>query len=1181
MDVEEERWEEGGVCGKPLCARHTPTQHKATRSVSDTTIRGGTHFVLGSTARRPPLPVTLHLAATQARAAAQRATAAAAAAATRAGPCAVRTLVTRSAAASSWWHSNKGALSRAPAASALSAWDHRVRCTRPPSRMLSNLRIIHPPSSDNPTNLPVLILSVDASRYVFNAPEGTSRAFAQRGAKGIARAYSNIFVPRVGVEECGGLFGMIMMRADGGCKQMTLHGPPVLTHYLTTARPYARRDGIRVEVNEAHAGHDASQRAKGKGKPADVLFQDGNIAVSAVAVWPRGYAAPGRGASGSASKEAEAIDDGRQSKRPRTGETSHQGSLAPTPASRNFLSIMFPNDAQPFREEGFDAEIAAAGPTANDATNEAADRMDKKLRSRIRASSASLEEPPLAPVEDSALAPGQAPVLLYVAQGNPVRGRFDAAKAKALGVPEGVLFSHLTKGQDVQIERPSQWFAWDDKTKNAWRARIKAQAFAQDASRGKKRNKLGKAQQDALDDKTLANAQLDKVKICSTDVVGASTPGAVFAQVYLPSTEYLDDFLTERVQEQFEVGDAHMHAIVHCVDPAVLQDERYKSFMRRFPSTHHILSSRGYVPDKLAYPSAALANLRMSYLDENMFKVPHYSLTPRLDTSLLGLQDLRAQVVGLDTQISLHPAKDPVQVSGNAPDFDWELNAEDAHRMASFQTHVGAKVIDNATRAAQQSAWARFMEIAERIKSDAAQTQPANLNGCHSGLQLTALGTGSALPSKYRNVSGTLVHMPDDAGYILLDCGESTYAQLCRKFGDQTNDVLCRLRLVFLSHIHGDHHMGTSRLLLERRKLRPNDPLIIVSNGFTRRYLEEVNTIQPLGIVDETGQADSGGDVHFIDSEHLDHKHGIETGQMTASGAGSIISPEAAWKASLADEARGILSRRHGAQGTSEDRVRALTHSLERTRVPLRQSALKQQGLLNTALRGCKAFTAEVDHRAARCYGIVLRGPDWSLAYSGDTRPSDNLVSAGRNVDVLIHEATFEETEPEMAHMKGHSTVAQAIDVAQRMGAKRLLLTHFSQRYPKLTRISSAAGDLPVGMAFDLMTMGVDDIGKTSRYREALQLLFDMEGEEDEAASVRDDGQDIEKIPMAVATNDAGAATPASKQHNTQAPAAAPAHTAGAARQMSTSATPLVDDMTLDASPPNDGGDTNGKRVGD
>ncbi|MEW5318245.1 MAG: hypothetical protein WDW38_009482 [Sanguina aurantia] len=84
-------------------------------------------------------------------------------------------------------------------------------------------------------------------------------------------------------------------------------------------------------------------------------------------------------------------------------------------------------------------------------------------------------------------------------------------------------------------------------------------------------------------------------------------------------------------------------------------------------------------------------------------------------------------------------------------------------------------------------------------------------------------------------------------------------------------------------------------------------------------------------------------------------------------------------------------------------------------------------------------------------HGLVLDHRDgWRLVYSGDTQPCHRLAEAGRGATLLIHEATFEPSMAEQARRKRHSTSDEAMGVGRDMGAYRTLLTHFSQRYPRM-----------------------------------------------------------------------------------------------------------------------------------
>eukprot|EP00325_Prymnesiales_sp_UTEX-LB-985_P013193 CAMPEP_0174753594 /NCGR_PEP_ID=MMETSP1094-20130205/104329_1 /TAXON_ID=156173 /ORGANISM="Chrysochromulina brevifilum, Strain UTEX LB 985" /LENGTH=86 /DNA_ID=CAMNT_0015959387 /DNA_START=105 /DNA_END=362 /DNA_ORIENTATION=- len=76
--------------------------------------------------------------------------------------------------------------------------------------------------------------------------------------------------------------------------------------------------------------------------------------------------------------------------------------------------------------------------------------------------------------------------------------------------------------------------------------------------------------------------------------------------------------------------------------------------------------------------------------------------------------------------------------------------------------------------------------------------------------------------------------------------------------------------------------------------------------------------------------------------------------------------------------------------------------------------------------------------------------------------------------------------------MKLHSTVFEALDVGFHMNAWRVVLTHFSQRYPKLTdvRKTSADGEDWAVIAFDQMTMPFALMETLPKLTPALLCLF-------------------------------------------------------------------------------------------
>ncbi|XP_070517206.1 ribonuclease Z, mitochondrial isoform X2 [Cardiocondyla obscurior] len=115
------------------------------------------------------------------------------------------------------------------------------------------------------------------------------------------------------------------------------------------------------------------------------------------------------------------------------------------------------------------------------------------------------------------------------------------------------------------------------------------------------------------------------------------------------------------------------------------------------------------------------------------------------------------------------------------------------------------------------------------------------------------------------------------------------------------------------------------------------------------------------------------------------------------------------------------------------------------------------------------------------------------IVYSGDTMPCENLVKLGQNCDLLIHEATMEDDLMEEAKLKFHSTVSQAIQAGEQMGAKFILLTHFSQRYSVIPHLPENKNDLKldnVGIAYDNMHISLSQLPLLPLMYPTLKIMF-------------------------------------------------------------------------------------------
>jgi ribonuclease Z len=93
-----------------------------------------------------------------------------------------------------------------------------------------------------------------------------------------------------------------------------------------------------------------------------------------------------------------------------------------------------------------------------------------------------------------------------------------------------------------------------------------------------------------------------------------------------------------------------------------------------------------------------------------------------------------------------------------------------------------------------------------------------------------------------------------------------------------------------------------------------------------------------------------------------------------------------------------------------------------------------------------------------------------------DTRLCDAVYALADGADLLVIESTFLEEDAALATEYGHLTARQAATVAAECGVRRLVLTHFSQRYPDPARFAEEAGTVFAGdlvVAADLQTVPV------------------------------------------------------------------------------------------------------------
>lgn len=127
--------------------------------------------------------------------------------------------------------------------------------------------------------------------------------------------------------------------------------------------------------------------------------------------------------------------------------------------------------------------------------------------------------------------------------------------------------------------------------------------------------------------------------------------------------------------------------------------------------------------------------------------------------------------------------------------------------------------------------------------------------------------------------------------------------------------------------------------------------------------------------------------------------------------------------------------------------------------------------------------TVEGPHGPVAAEQITVTRRGQSMAFVMDTRMCDAAIELARNVDLLVCESTYLHEHAALAEQYMHMTARQAGELAAEAGAKRLVLTHFSARYPDVAAMAEEAGRYhpDVVAVSDLDVVPVPARGETQR----------------------------------------------------------------------------------------------------
>ena len=110
-----------------------------------------------------------------------------------------------------------------------------------------------------------------------------------------------------------------------------------------------------------------------------------------------------------------------------------------------------------------------------------------------------------------------------------------------------------------------------------------------------------------------------------------------------------------------------------------------------------------------------------------------------------------------------------------------------------------------------------------------------------------------------------------------------------------------------------------------------------------------------------------------------------------------------------------------------------------------------------------KVTAALVEHPLVKpAFAFRFDCPDRSIVFSGDTRPSENLIELARGADILVHEvidlAAIGVLEKELSHatrlhthlLAAHTPMSEVGQIATKAGVKTLVLNHFVPGTPPI-----------------------------------------------------------------------------------------------------------------------------------
>ncbi len=268
--------------------------------------------------------------------------------------------------------------------------------------------------------------------------------------------------------------------------------------------------------------------------------------------------------------------------------------------------------------------------------------------------------------------------------------------------------------------------------------------------------------------------------------------------------------------------------------------------------------------------------------------------------------------------------------------------------------------------------------------------------------KFVALGTASQVPTRYRNHNGYFLKWDDEG--ILFDPGEGTQRQMLIAGVSATE-----ITKICITHFHGDHCLGLAG---------------VVQRLSLDRVPHEVAVYYP-----------ASGQKYFERLCEASIFHNF-----------ARIKPIPITKTGIIARAKGFTLATARLEHTAESWGYRLQEPDSVTMLPEKLAELGLRGPAVGQLKREGRLTVDGREILVAEVSIYKRGQ--SVAFVMDTRLCNGARELAHEADLFVCESTYLHSEAVEAQQNGHLTAAQAAQLARDAGARQLVLTHFSQRYP-------------------------------------------------------------------------------------------------------------------------------------